>query len=179
MKTYISALLLAGITFTAISCDRNNDTQIVNDQDTIGQEYKISGDFKYDATLGYFMSGSFDKAIPSSDRVLVFMWNGTSNGSDVWSPVPNTTYVDDPAVINGRKIYYSYAFSVKEVQFYAKANYDISTTQNYLKNQRFSILVVPANSMNASASVNEANYQEVIRKYNLDSSKIINIAVKQ
>ena len=41
MKTYISALLLAGITFTAISCDRNNDTQIVNDQDTIGQEYKI------------------------------------------------------------------------------------------------------------------------------------------
>lgn len=35
MKTYISALLLAGATLTAVSCDRNNDTQVVNDQDTI------------------------------------------------------------------------------------------------------------------------------------------------
>ena len=31
----------------------------------------------------------------------------------------------------------------------------------------------------ASASVNEANYQEVIRKYNLDSSRIINISTNK
>ena len=44
MKTYISALLLAGATLTAVSCDRNNDTQIVNDQDTIAlvTEAKVS-----------------------------------------------------------------------------------------------------------------------------------------
>ncbi len=181
MKTYISALLLAGATLTTVSCDRNNDTQIVNDQDTIGQEYKMSGDFKYDANFGYYISGSFDKAIPASDRVLVYIWNGTNNGADVWSPVPNTTFVDASTVPNGKKIYYSYAFSVKDVYFYAKGNYDISTTPEYLKNQRFSILVVPANSMkaSASASVNEANYQEVIRKYNLDSSRIINISTNK
>ena len=27
-------------TLTTVSCDRNNDTQIVNDQDTIGQNIK-------------------------------------------------------------------------------------------------------------------------------------------
>ncbi|MDV3928757.1 hypothetical protein CMT52_05175 [Elizabethkingia anophelis] len=173
MKNYVTVLLLAGATLSIVSCDRNND-----DQDTIGQEYKMSGDFTYDANFGYYISGSFDKVIPSSDRVLVFMWNGTDNGADVWSPVPNTTYVDDSTVPNGRKIYYSYAFSVKDVYFYAKGNYDISTTPSYLKNQRFSLLVVPANSIKTSASVNEANYRDVIKKYNLNSSNIININVK-
>ncbi|WP_407481969.1 hypothetical protein [Elizabethkingia meningoseptica] len=180
MKTYISALLLAGITFTTISCnDRDDNTQIIEDQDTIGQEYKISGDFTYNPDRRiYLMSGELDYALPGSDRMLVFMWNGTDNGADVWSPVPNETYVDDPAIPNGRKVYYSYAFSAQKIEFYVKANYDITTTPDYLRNQRFSVLVVPANSANTSASVNDNNYNEVIRKYRLDSSRIINIFLK-
>ncbi len=36
---------------------------MVKDQDAMGHEYKMSGDFKYDDNFGYYISGCFDKAI--------------------------------------------------------------------------------------------------------------------
>ena len=73
MKTYISALLLAGATLTAVSCDRNNDTQIVNDQDTIALVTETTVSF-FSKGNGYQVSVPFQKNIPTGIMYLFTGW---------------------------------------------------------------------------------------------------------
>lgn len=72
MKTYISALLLAGATLTAVSCDRNNDTQVVNDQDTIALVTETTVSFS--KGNGYQVSVPFQKISRQGIMYLFTDW---------------------------------------------------------------------------------------------------------
>ncbi|KAF5279707.1 hypothetical protein FQR65_LT15296 [Abscondita terminalis] len=80
----------AGATLTAVSCDRN-DTQIVNDQDTIAlvTEAKVS----FSKGNNYQVYEGFIKNIPKGDNVYVYRLEGVTNdGRDIWQPLPRTFY---------------------------------------------------------------------------------------
>ncbi|QQM25979.1 hypothetical protein [Elizabethkingia sp. M8] len=185
MKTYISALLLAGATLTAVSCDRNNDTQIVNDQDTIAlvTEAKVS----FSKGNGYQVSVPFQKNIPTGDNVYVYRLEGVTNdGKDIWQPLPRTFYAYSSDGTVSKQIHYDFNFSVSGVTFFAGGTFNKDNPESYvapyLQNQVFRAVIIPGNmSASAQAStkgnvgtspVNYQDYNAVVKYYNIKESDV-------
>lgn len=149
-----------------ISCNRDNDTVTQTQTNVLTTEVfdLKNASFSYDSTIGYYIRQSFSKSIYSSDQVLVYRMNGTSNGNPVWQLMPRTLYLT-----NNREIDYDYDFTVNDIQIYAGGNYDLSTTPEYLKNQTFRLVIVPGKfSGKNSNSVNVEDYNAVIQYYHIN-----------
>ncbi|MBW8358391.1 MAG: hypothetical protein K0M63_01160 [Weeksellaceae bacterium] len=169
MKNYFSLLLIALFGFVAVSCtDRIDDP--VQDYDTYSVTYDLKNvNFVYNATDGYHISRTFNTPIFSSDVVLVYRQNGTANnGTPVWQSIPRTLFLTQG------ELDYDFDFTVNDIMIYAGGNYDISTTPTYLNNQTFRVVVVPA-SAGKNANVDYSDYNAVIKFFNIDDSKVINL----
>lgn len=184
MKTYISALLLAGATLTAVSCDRNNDTQVVNDQDTIALVTETTVSFS--KGNGYQVSVPFQKNIPTGDNVFIYRLESVSNGQNVWQLIPRTYYAFSADGTTSRQIDFDFNFRVSGVTFFAGGTFNKDNPESYvapvLQNQRFRAVIVPGNmSASAQAStkgnvgtspVNYQDYNAVVKYYNIKESDV-------
>lgn len=168
MKKYFSLLLIAIFGLVVVSCDNRNDEP---DYDTYSVTYDINNaNFAYSATDGYYISRTFATPLFNSDVVLVYRKSGsTSNGSPVWQQIPRTLYINATQELD-----YDFDFTSNDVMIYAGGNYDISTTPTYLNNQTFRIVQVPA-SAGKNANVDFSDYNSVIKHYNIDDSKTIEL----
>ncbi len=168
MKKYLSLLLIALLGFVAVSCTDRNDEP---DYDTYSITYDITNvGFDYNATDGYFISRTFPTALFNTDVVLVYRKSGsTGNGSPVWQQIPRTLYISATQELD-----YDFDFTMNDVMIYAGGNYDISTTPSYLNNQTFRIVQVPA-SAGKNANVDFSDYESVIKHYNIDDSKTVEL----
>lgn len=164
MKKYF---LLAALSFatlgTVASCD-NSISNPVNDvdSDTYSVAYDNTGTFTKAGS--YALTFTFPKPIYNSDVVLVYRLKSIVNGQKVWEQIPKTIYS------NAGELDYDFDFTTKDVQIFTKGNYDISTTPEYLTNQTFRIVVVPAD-LGKSASAAAASYETVSRVANV---KVVN-----
>lgn len=155
------------------SCTINED-RIVNDNidyDTISEVWEYSRSF----TVGNGFSNiiNFPHTIYSSDMVLVYRLKGAeSNGDDIWKLLPETYYFDD-GTLNFR---YDFDFTLRDAQIKMEG-FDLPGISNsYTSNQIFRIVVIPAFFGNkGSNNIDINNYNEVIKKYNIDESKIVKI----
>ncbi|MBP0612189.1 hypothetical protein J8J42_03895 [Chryseobacterium sp. cx-311] len=168
MKKYFSLLLIAIFGLIVVSCDNRNDEP---DYDTYSVTYDINNaNFAYNVTDGYYISRTFATPLFNSDVVLVYRKSGsTSNGSPVWQQIPRTLYINSTQELD-----YDFDFTSNDVMIYAGGNYDISTTPTYLNNQTFRIVQVPA-SAGKNANVDFSDYNSVIKHYNIDDSKTIEL----
>ena len=169
MKKYFTLTLLAIFSFAAVSCDNRNDEVILQqDNDTYAVVLDINNvNFSYNATDGYFIERSFTKPLISTDVVLIYRKTGsTTDGSPVWQSIPRTLYVAEG------ELDYDFDFSKNDIMIYANGDYNISTTPQYLNNQTFRVVLVPASAGGKNANVDYSDYDSVIRYYNIDDSKI-------
>ncbi|HAI80078.1 MAG TPA: hypothetical protein DCL65_03485, partial [Chryseobacterium sp.] len=72
---------------------------------------------------------------------------------------------------NGRELDYNFLFDTANIEIYTEANFDQATftaaeATQYLNNQRFRIVLVPA-SQGKNAGVNYSDYNSVIKFYNI------------
>lgn len=169
MKKYFTLLLMAIFSFAAVSCDTRNDDVIVQDNDTYSVVLDINNvNFSNDATNGYFISRSFTTPLVSTDVVLIYRRAGSaSDGSAVWQSIPRTLYLAD-----GNELDYDFDFSRNDIMIYANGNYNISTTPEYLNNQTFRVVLVPASAGSKNANVDYSNYESVIKYFNIDDSTV-------
>ncbi|MAY22188.1 MAG: dihydrolipoamide dehydrogenase [Flavobacteriaceae bacterium] len=85
-----------------------------------------------------------------SDAILVYRWEGTFDGADIWTPLP-ATYFD-----NGGTFLYTFNHTFFDVQFFLDGNFDLTTLGSEWKNdQSFRIAVVPAEFADANLTMEQ------------------------
>lgn len=164
MKKLISLLFLSLLAFFVISCDNDDDTYV--DNDTYPVVLNISNEnFTWDSNLGYNISKTFSSSLGSADMVLIYRQNGTSEGNPIWQQIPRTLYVTQG------ELDYDFDFTVNDIVIYAGGTYDLSTTPQYLNNQTFRVVLIPA-SQGKNANVDYSDYNSVIKYFKIDDSKV-------
>lgn len=177
MKKFLPVLMLAFVSLFIFSCDNDDDNNNVayQDYDTYSQSKDATGTF----TSGENFTLSMDISIENTDVVLVYRKVG-----NYWQSVPKTYYLDNVVGYpTNRRLEYTFDFSTQEVNIKTTANFnqvsEMSTTEanQYLANQTFRIVLVPASAGKNANSVDTSDYNAVIKYYNIDESKIKTVKV--
>ena len=172
MKKFLPILMLAFVGLFIFSCKDDNDDV---DYDTYSQVRDITATFNngnnYAVTQGI--------NVQSTDVVLVYRRSG-----DAWQQIPKTIYIDNASTPGARKFDYNFVFDNKDVQVRIDdENFNLATglnnaeTNDYLNNQVFRIVLVPASAAKTSSSVDFKDYSAVIKFYNLNDSNVKNTTI--
>ncbi len=160
--------MLAFVSIFTVSCDNNDDDVQYVDNDTVAGVIEITRNFQYNSsTQQYFINQSISMGV--SDMALVYRLKDMSGTNDVWEQIPKTVYFN-----NGNEIDYDFDFTKNDVQIYIGANYDLTTTTQFLNNQTFRIVLVPADFLNKGAKppVDYSDYNAVIKYFKINDSKV-------
>ncbi len=126
-------------------------------------------DFGYNADDGFNISGDLNPAITDASTVLVYRMVGTINAdTPIWQLIPRTVYLT-----NNRELDYDFDFSRVDFKIYARANYDLETTPEYIDDQTFRVVILPGTFTDKSTNKPDyTDYNAVIKKYNIDDSNV-------
>lgn len=167
MKKLFSFLMIALVGFLVVSCtsDSRDDSP---DNDTYPLVYDLTASFQ-SVNGKYVISKSFN-AIPSTDVILVYRKSGVDGANAVWQQIPRTLFLPEG------ELDYDFDFTRQDFAIYAGGNIDIAAQtaafkNSYLNNQTFRVVFVPA-AATGRANVDYSNYDEVIKYYNIDDSKV-------
>ncbi|MCW3161992.1 hypothetical protein [Chryseobacterium oryctis] len=170
MKKILPIFLLAFVGLFLFSCDNNDNDNFV-DSDTYSKMRDVTGSFT-NANSYAFSQGI---NIQSTDVVLVYRSLG-----DAWQLIPKDQYIPNvTGMPTGRVFNYNYVFDSQEVQIRIDdPSFDLSTEltssekNQYLNNQKFRIVLVPASASKNANGVDTSDYNAVIKYYGLDDSKV-------
>ena len=162
MKKIITILAVVGM-FSLQGCAVEENPV---DNDTIAEVFEIRNiNFVNDPADGYIIYQKFTPIIFASDVVLIYRLTGTINSNTpIWQLIPRTIFL-----ANGRELDYDFDFSKEDFTIYARGNYDISLTPQFLNNQTFRIVIVPGSF---STSINKNNYLDVMTALNIKDTEI-------
>ena len=163
MKKYFTFMLLAIFGFAAVSCT-NRDEDVVA-TDTYSKMTDITGNF----TPGNSYSVSQGLNINSTDVVLVYRQSGVDGGNPIWQQIPRTLFLPEG------ELDFDFDFTRNDVLIKAGGTINFALQNstfiaNYLTNQRFRIVLVPA-SQGKNAQVDYSDYKSVIKFYNIPDRK--------
>lgn len=166
MKKLFPFLLLFITSFILFNCKEDDEVQVQVDYPAVYDLRNVN--FSYNATDGWTYRQSFTKPLLDQDYVVIFRQTGTSGNAPVWQQIPRTLYLDQG------ELDYDFDFSKNDFMIYAGGTYDLSTTPQYLNNQTFRVVLVPAvYGKNATLEdLKKLSYEEIIAKYNIDESKV-------
>lgn len=166
MKKIITLLAVVGM-FSIQGCTVEDNSV---DNDTIAEVFEIKNiNFNNNPVdnpdQGFTIYQKFTPVIFASDVVLIYRLSGTiDSNTPIWQLIPRTLFLS-----NGREIDYDYDFSLEDFTIFARGNYDVSLTPQYLNNQTFRIVIVPASF---STSINKNNINDVMGALNIKESEI-------
>lgn len=169
MKKLLPLLFLFIASAFVLSCNDDDDNYVDVQVDYPAVYDLRNVNFTNSPTLGWVYSQSFTRPMLDQDYVVIFRQAGIDNGNPVWQHIPRTLY------LNEGELDYDFDFTKNDFAIYAGGNYDISTTPQYLNNQTFRVVLVPAefgNKNSNSSDISKLSYEELIRKYNIDDSKV-------
>lgn len=178
MRKIFPFMMLALGSFFIYSCDSNDDVivQQGDDYDTYSQMRDITGSLN--SSNNYAINVPIN--ISNTDVVLVYR-----KVEGVWQALPKNYYLNDVNGLPfGRELEYNFVFDTQTVQIRTESNFnqttEISASENnqYLANQTFRVVLVPASAAKMSNSVDLTDYNAVVKYFNLDASKIKTIYAK-
>lgn len=174
MRKFLPILTLAFASFFIYSCDNNDDDIVqVEDNDTYGTAYDINNaNFARVNSNLYEYTNTFNDPLIESDVVLIYMQTGTTNNSPVWKLMPYTFYVNNA---NNDEVEYTFDFSKFDIaiNINSTASLNLDTNPSYFTGKRFRVVVVPAaTGPSSKGTVDYSNYNEVVKLYGIDESKI-------
>ncbi|RLZ10738.1 hypothetical protein [Faecalibacter macacae] len=165
MKKLLPLFLIALFSVFVVSCTTDDDNY-TQDTDTISSVYDIKNvNFTYDNN-GYNIFRQFQVPLYSSDVVLIYRQSATANGNPVWELLPKTYYLSD-----GNEVDYTFDFTVNDITIYAGGTFDL-TGSEFIRNQTFRVVVIPANFGRSANGINYENYDDVINYYNINDKVI-------
>lgn len=178
MRKFLPMVMLAFVSLFIYSCDNSDDVtnEIVLQMKDVTGTFNSNNNFKISQGL----------ALAPTDAVLVYRnINSNTNATAVWQLIPKTFYLDDNlAFPANRELDYNFDFTTQDVQIRTEANFNQSTqmtnaeVSQYLINQTFRIVLLPADLAGKNASpVDYNDYNAVIKYYHLNDSNVINTKV--
>lgn len=160
MKKLLPLFLIALFSVFVVSCTTDDDGNY-QDTDTISSVYDLKNvNFTYDN--GYNIYRQFQVPLYSSDVVLIYRQSATANGNTVWELLPKTYYLND-----GNEVDYTFDFTVNDITIYAGGTFDLTGSQ-FINNQTFRVVVIPANFGKSANGIDFENYEDVIQYYNIN-----------
>lgn len=125
----------------------------------------------------YSMPSNLD--VFPSDVVLVYWLYDvvTVNGqqADLWRALPQVVPVPEA---NGF-FQYNFDFTVYDVELFLNGTVNLATLDNsWTQKQIFRVVVLPAESVARKAALDFNNYEEVVKAYGIDESKIKPLNIK-
>lgn len=185
-RLLLSAFLIFGAASVAISCrddDDHSHEYIDTDTDTISSIFETTVNLSYNSVNGYYnITKIFPRPLYQDDMVMVYRLSelSQSQGIDIWEPLPKSIPIEiAPTVI--KNLNYEYDFTSKDINLYAYSlDFDPGAiTPAYLNNQTFRIVIIPAVQVGTlkanSSTIKNNSYEEIIKKYNIDDSKVTTI----
>lgn len=168
MKRIFLLLSMVGA-LTMTSCDNDDDVYV--DNDTIAENIQLDGvNLGFNGNTGRYESlYVLDPPIFNSDVVLVYRYV-VDDGFSAWQLIPRTLYLD-----GGDEVDYDFNFTANDVLIYADANFDLALAPQFINNQSFRIVIVPAYFAN---SVDTNNYDAVMSALEAEGNEIQFIDVK-
>ena len=169
MKKYFTLMLVAVFSLAAVSCEtRQEEVIIQQDNDTYPQVLEITNvDFKKNTNGEYEIYREFTRPLVNTDVVLIFRQAGTESGVPVWQSIPRTLY------IGADELDYDYDFTRNDIKIYAGGTYDLATTPQFIKNQTFRVVLVPASGKNAN--INYSDYSSVVKHFGIAEASVIKL----
>ena len=167
MKKLFSFFLLSAFAVLLLSC-RDNNTEYVGDGNTYGVAFDITPSFSRVTSNTYEYNTPFNNALPESDVILVYMQvNTTNNNSPIWRLLPYTYFIGNA---NKDEVDYIFDFSKFDISLYVNSTstFNLDNNSQFYTGKKFRVVQVPA----SSGKTDYSNYDEVIKKYNIDESKI-------
>lgn len=163
-------MMLGLLAVFLVSCDKDDDV----DYDTYSVVYDVrenlvnSTGSNIDFVYGVYKK--FETPLNNSDVVLIYRQD-TSSGTAVWKLLPKTYYFEDG------ELDYHFDFTANDIQIFADANFNLTTQSNafknqYLNNQIFRIVLVPASFGNKNNKVDYNDYESVIKYYNINETNV-------
>lgn len=140
----------------------------------INEIFELTMDFTSSNEYG----GTFplDPLIYAEDNLLVYTLVNTNNGIDTWALLPQIYY------FTGGTAQYNYNFSYDQFSIFIDASFALSQLPaSFTTNKTFRIVIIPGDDgvnsggPNSKLSANKpdfSNYNEVIKKYNIDDSNV-------
>lgn len=164
MKKIITLLAVVGM-FSLQGCTIEENSV---DNDTIAEVFEIKNiNFVLDPVDGYIIYQKFTPTIFASDVVLIYRLSGTINSTTpIWQLIPRTLFVTQG------ELDYDFDFSQEDFTIYAGGTYNLASTPQYLNNQTFRIVIVPASF---STSIDKNNISAVMTALKVNESQIKNI----
>jgi len=156
-------LLLSIVSVLGLTgCGNDDDNRV--DNDTIAESWNV-GPVTFLESEDYSILVNLNLQY-TSDVVLVYRQVGVGNtGNPVWQIVPHTLYPTQG------ELDYVANFDTQFAEIYVQANYDMSLTPQYLQNQYFKIVIIPANDFsNGRMATDFSDYETVAKMYNIKES---------
>lgn len=173
MKKFIPLVLLLISSIFILSCKDDNDdiVQVEVDYPTV---YDINVNLVQNDTNYFGFNQPFNGALLSQDIVLVYRKSNPGQNNPIWESLPKTYF------FGADEMDYTFNFTREDVQIDLNANFNLATTDGtfksqYINGQTFRVVLVPAvfgNKNANSVDPRKLSYEEVIRLYNIDDSKI-------
>ncbi|KMQ66085.1 hypothetical protein ACM46_00525 [Chryseobacterium angstadtii] len=168
MKKILPFLFLAFVSLFIFSCDNNDDN---TDSDTYSRMRDITGSFTNGN--GYAFTQGIN--INQTDVVLVYRAAGNA-----WQQIPKSVYLPNSGTLPTNRVFdYNFVFDSQNVQIRIDdENFNLGTemtaaeTNDYLNNQRFRLVLVPAQASKSANSVDYSDYNAVVKYYNLDDTNV-------
>lgn len=125
--------------------------------------------FGYNADDGFNIYQKLSPQIYASDAILIYRLTGTiDSNTPIWQLIPRTLYLS-----NGNELDYDFDFSKEDFTIYARGNYDLALTPQYINSQTFRIVIIPGYfSGRTKNKVDKNDYNAVIKAYHIDDSHV-------
>ena len=179
MRKFLPIVTLTFASLFIYSCDNNDE--VVQTEQIVLTVRDVTGNF----TSGNSFQIEQGLALQPKDAVLVYRnINSNTSAGAVWQLIPKTYYLNDVQNLPvGRELDYNFDFTTDDVQIRTEANFNQSTqitsaeVGQYLTNQTFRIVLLPAEAGKNANTVDKNDYNAVIKYYNIDDSNVINTKV--
>ncbi|MEZ4787010.1 MAG: hypothetical protein R2790_03805 [Flavobacterium haoranii] len=175
MKKITLILAFIGmISLTSCTVEETHVSDNGYDSDTISEVFELRNvNFSYNSsTGGYFIYKTLNPQIYASDNILIYrMSDLIDSNTPVWQLIPRTLYFS-----GGDELDYDYDFSKEDFTIYADGTFNLANTPQFINNQTFRIVIIPGYFSNRTAvQVDFNDYDAVIKHYNIDEKKIIQV----
>ena len=144
------------------SCrDRNDDVVVQENVPAVMKD--VRGSFTSPNGYGF----STEVVLNNTDVVLVYRdVNKDPTQPAYWQLLPKTEYLS-----GGKELDYNFNFDINNVDIFTVANFDYALltgqeVQDYLSNQRFRIVLIPAMS-GKNTQIDYNDYKSVLKFYNI------------
>lgn len=166
MKKFYTFLVIALGMITLQSCVKE---EIIQNNNVEVQVIELTN-VNFTSANGYSRLFEFNPAILDNDMVLVYLLDSVSNNTDIWRPLPQVYYLTDN--LGPYEVRYNFDFTRFDVRLFMTSDDWSAVTSDYTLNQIFRVVILPGYRTRSSSQINLDNFDEVVKAYNIDLSKI-------